>query len=63
MILMFNRETLEGKWFRDTELDGPEDTTGYTEKKPPYANYLWNEALGEWVLPEKVPEPTETGPG
>ena len=58
MILMFNKETLEGRWFRDIEFPEPEDTTGYTEKVPPYSNYIWNEELNEWVLKaiEKVPD-------
>ena len=47
---MFNKETLEGKWFRDIELPEPDDTTGYTEKVPPYKNYQWNEELNEWLL-------------
>ena len=55
MILMFNKKTLEGHWFTKNE-----DSTGYTEKIPPYANYVWDEGLEEWVLPERAEDP---GPG
>jgi len=55
MVLMFDKETLEGRWFRDTELEtGPEDTTGYTDKVPPSTAYAFDEESDEWVLNEKV---------
>ena len=54
MISMYNKETLEGKYFRDVELDTPDDTTGYTEKVPPDTSYVWNEDKSEWVMAEKA---------
>ena len=52
MTLKFNKITFEGHWFTDDE-----DTAGYTDKIPPDTAHLWNEELGEWVLPEPEPEP------
>ena len=48
MILMFDNKTLEGHWFMDGE-----DSTGWTEKVPPYANYVFDDELNDWVLPER----------
>jgi len=50
MILKFDKKTLEGHWFMDGE-----DSTGWTEKVPPYTNYVFDEESGEWVRAEPVP--------
>ena len=60
MMLMYDKKTLECRWFRDTELDVPDDTTGYTGKRPPNARYEWDEDKGEWVLPERSGEASGT---
>jgi len=59
MILMYDKETLEGRWFRDTEIDVPDDTTGYTEKQPTSGKHLWDDGLNEWVLPENPENDTD----
>ena len=63
MTLMFNKETLEPKWFRTWECKPPDDTTGYTEKIPPDTSHYWNNELNEWVLPPipETEEPKENG--
>ena len=62
MKLMFNKLTLEPKWFHDVEYENPEDTTGYTDKIPPFSNYVFNEKLNKWELNndnEKIEENTD----
>jgi len=54
MTLMFNKETLEGHWFK-----AGEDSTGWTERVPPYTNYVFDEGLGDWVLSEIVEDEVE----
>ena len=54
MKLMFNKISLEPKWFHDVEYENSDDTTGYTEKIPPYSNYVFNEETNEWELNERV---------
>jgi len=57
MRLMFHKKELHGHWFRDGE-----DTAGYTEKRPPYANYVFDDGLGDWVQAETADE-AEGGEG
>jgi len=54
MILMFNKKTLEGHWFKNGE-----SSEGYTEKVPPFTNYVFDENKNEWVLPERIIENDE----
>jgi len=51
MILMFNKTTFEGHWFRDGE-----DAAGWTEKVPPGTAHAFDEGLGDWVRAEPEPE-------
>jgi len=50
MKLMFNKTTLDGKWFWDKEM--PVDNLHYTEKVPPDTAHAWDEDKGEWSLPD-----------
>ena len=61
MILMYDKKTLGCRWFRDVELDVPDGTTGYTEKKPPDARYYWGEDQNEWCLSKKYIWDAEKG--
>jgi len=54
MGLMFHKKELHGHWFREGD-----DTAGYTEKRPPYANYVFDEGLGDWVLSEVAEDEAE----
>ena len=56
MKLLFNKKTLDARWFRVWECKPADDTTGYTEKIPPHTLVEWNEELNEWV---ELPEPEE----
>ena len=49
MKYLYNKETMEGQWFSDIETNTPDDTSGYTEKKPPDTSYVWNEEQNEWL--------------
>jgi len=48
MILMFHKKEKYGKYF--------EDTKDFTVKVPPSTAYVWNEEIGEWIMPESVTE-------
>ena len=58
MTFMFDKKTLEGRWFC-TET---EDTEGYTEKAPPFSNYLWDEERDEWLPPYEAVGAKERAP-
>ena len=52
MRFMYNKKTLEGIWFYEIEdTDTPDDTTGYTEKRPPDTSYIWDDTTGDWIKP------------
>jgi hypothetical protein len=55
MKLMFDKETLEGRWFRP----GEKVPDNYTEKVPPHAGVIWSEEAGDFVLKPEPPEPEE----
>jgi len=47
MKFMYNKKTLEGKYFYDSE-----NYEGFTEKYPIDSEHIFNEELDDWVLPE-----------
>jgi len=53
----WNKKTLEGRWFFEDEKgdwfsENLELNNDYTEKSPPCSDYVFDEELSEWVLPE-----------
>ena len=58
MKLMYHKTELYCKWFHEDECEPIQDEIDcineFTEKVPPYANYVWNQELNEWELPEII---------